>query len=105
MRRARSSETSSAAVCARFEEPNRAARLAVLESCFERVREPSTDRIPVEQACQQIAAMAAKWTSRFIRKDFKIHTNFPRLARRGWGVSAPGLPKIRALCATRRQKQ
>jgi hypothetical protein len=29
--------------------------LAVLESCFERVREPSTDRIPVEQACQQIA--------------------------------------------------
>jgi hypothetical protein len=29
--------------------------LAVLESSFERVREPSTDRIPVEQACQQIA--------------------------------------------------
>ncbi|MFL5065476.1 MAG: hypothetical protein ACJ8ED_12560 [Xanthobacteraceae bacterium] len=29
--------------------------MAVLESSFERVGEPSTDRIPVEQACQQIA--------------------------------------------------
>jgi len=29
--------------------------LAVLESSFERVGEPSTDRIPLEQACQQIA--------------------------------------------------